>query len=131
MSDLESLKKRILRENKIEQILEAIECEHIRYSGGRVEAQLPERFYSSNKRAVQVKLTERLTSSIRNKTDFKSPKGTDIFNLVSYVHHNKRGADIQDDLHEAKKFICELLGWNDFLKGKFKSKVDHLAPLKF
>ncbi|MFS0905693.1 hypothetical protein AB3N02_21855 [Priestia aryabhattai] len=128
MSDLQSLKKKILREDKVEQILEAIECEHIRFSGGRVEAQLPERFYSSNKRSVQVKLKPSLSSSIRNKTDFKNG---DIFGLISYIHHNKRGEDIQKDLHEAKKFICELFGWNEFLKGgNYKSKVDHLAPLK-
>lgn len=128
MSDLQSLKKKILREDKIEIILEAMGCEHIHVSGGRVEAQLPERFYSSNRRAVQVKMIPSLTSNIRNKSDFKSG---DIFGLISYIHHDKRGEDITKDLHNAKTFICDLLGWNEFLKGgNYKAKTDYLAPLR-
>jgi DNA primase len=130
MSDLQDIKKKILDENRVDRILEAIGCEHISYSGGRVEAQLPERFYSANKRSVQVKLNDYLTSNIRNKADFR---GGDIYNLVSYIHHDIRGGeeDFKSDLHNAKRFICETLGWTEYLKGGiFKTKKDYVAPLR-
>jgi DNA primase len=129
MSDLQEIKKKLIDENKIDRIYEAMGCEYVSYSGGRIEAQLPSRFHSDNKRAVQTKLNDNLTSSIRNKADFK---GGDIYSLVSYIHHDKRGEeDIQKDLHNAKTFICETLGWTEFLKGgAFKTKKDYVAPLK-
>lgn len=128
MSDLKIIKKKLLRENRVDTILEAIGCEHVHYSANRVEAQLPERFYSTNKRAVQVKLNDSLTSSIRTPVGFD---GGDIYSLVSFLYHNKRGEDINKDLHESKKFICETLGWTEFLEGgNFMSKKDYVAPLK-
>jgi DNA primase len=128
MSDLQVIKKRLVKENKIEDILEAIGCSYITYSGGRIEAQLPEQFNSSNKRSVQVKLNEYLSSSIRTPIGFNT---SDIFSLISFLYHDKRGEDIQKDLHEAKKFICETLGWNEYLKGgNFVAKKDYTAPLK-
>lgn len=127
MSDLEAIKKRILREDRVEAVLEAIGCEYITISGGRAEAQLPARFHSHNRRAVQVKLTPTLSCAIRNRADFKG----DIFNLVSYLKDDKRGEDMQKNLHNAKKFICENFGWLDYLKGgEFKTKKDYVAPLK-
>lgn len=128
MSDLKAIKRKLLDENKVDKILEAIQCDYVSYSGGRIEAQLPERFNSSNKRAVQIKLNEYLSASIRNKSDFKNG---DLYSLVSYIHHDKRGEDIQKDLHEAKKFICETLGWTEFLAGgNYVTKKDYVAPLK-
>lgn len=129
MSDLKEIKKRILRENKADRILEAIGCEYVKYSGKRVEAQLPDRFHSDNKRAVQIKLNDNLSASIRNRNDFK---GSDIFSLVSYIHHNKRGKEEYDkDLYESKKLICETLGWNEYLEdGSYQTRVDYVAPLK-
>lgn len=126
MSDLQTIKKRILREDKVEAILEAIECEYIHFSGNRIEAQLPHRYNSTNKRAVQVKLTPSLNCAIRNKSDFNG----DIFSLVSYVHRDMRGEDVDKDLPRAKVFICELFGWNEYLNGKYKAKKDYVAPLK-
>lgn len=128
MSDLQFIKKKLLRENRVDVILEAIGCEHVHYSANRVEAQLPERFYSTNKRAVQVKLNDSLTSSIRTPVGFD---GGDIYSLVSFIYFDKRGEDINKDLHNAKKFICETLGWTEFLKGgNFVTKKDYVAPLK-
>ncbi|AYP68361.1 DNA primase [Bacillus phage vB_BcoS-136] len=127
-SDLQEIKHKLLEENRIEDLLSAIGCEYIKDEGGRrITAQLPERYYSDNKRAVQVKLNESLSSSIRNKPDFKG----DIFNLVSYIHFDVRG-NLQDDLNNAKKFICETFGWMQFLKGEkgFVPKTDYVAPLK-
>lgn len=127
--DLRVIKERILNEDKLYDIYEAMGCEYIKPSGNRIEAQLPERFMSPNKRAVQTKLNANLSSSIRNMPDFK---GGDIFHLVSFIHHDKRGEEeLKDDLFFAKKFICELLGWTEYLKGgTFKTKKDYLAPLK-
>ena len=127
--DLKEIKKRILEEDKVDDILEALECEYIAVEGGRrITAQLPERFYSGNKRSVQVKLNENLSSNIRN----KSFSG-DIYNLVSYIQYNIRGErELQDDLPNAKRFICETLGWGEYLQNLkgFMPKTDYLAPLK-
>lgn len=129
MSELQEIKKKLLNEDKVDRILEAMGCEYITFSGGRCEAQLPARYHSDNKRAVQVKLNPSLTSSIRNRADFG---GGDIYALISYIVNDKRGKDEYDkDLHNAKKFICETLGWTEFLKGGvFKTKKDFVAPLK-
>ncbi|UUV46052.1 DNA primase [Bacillus phage vB_BanS-Thrax1] len=127
--DLKDIKTRIYEEDKVYEILEAMGCEYIRTEGSmRVTAQLPEHFYSSNKRSVQVKLVEHLSSSIRNRK-FSG----DIFRLVSYIHHNKRTEDeLRMDTGEAKKFICETLGWHEYLKHTkgYIPKTDYLAPLR-
>lgn len=127
MSDLKIIKQKILNENRLQDIYEAMGCEFISYSGNRIEAQLPEKFNSKNRRATQTKLNENLTSSIRNVGDFE---GGDIYALVSYVVHDKRGEDIAKDLYEAKRFICETLGWNNFLNNTFRTKKDYVAPLR-
>ena len=129
MSDLQAIKDKLVNEDKIEDLLEAIGCEYIKpeQRGFLITAQLPERFYSTNKRSVQVKLDKHLSSSIRSKK-FNG----DIFNLVSYIHHDKRGAEVQKDLHKAKEFICRLFGWSNFLKKGVGDVVvkDYTASLK-
>jgi DNA primase len=129
MSDLQAIKRKILEENALDRIYEAMGCEYISYSGNRIEAQLPSRYNSTNKRAVQTKLNDSLTSQIRNRADFR---GGDIFSLISYLVNDKRGEeDIRENLYESKKFICETLGWTEFLKvGEYKTKKDYVAPLK-
>lgn len=129
LSDLKLIKKKLLKEDKVEAIFEAMDCEHVTYSGGRIEAQLPRRFHSENRRSVQCKLSENLYCQIRNKADFK---GGDIYSLVSYIKNDKRGEeDIDKDLPNAKRFICETLGWYEFLeKGTYKPKKDYVASLK-
>jgi DNA primase len=130
MNDLQMIKDKLVNEDRIEALLEAIGCEYIKpeQRGYLITAQLPERFYSTNKRSVQVKTNESVSCAIRSKADFKG----DIFNLVSYIHHDKRGADLQADLHNAKEFICNLFGWTQFLKGKRGGVVvkDYTASLK-
>lgn len=131
MSDLKNIKDRLRDEDKIERLLEAIGCEYVKpeQRGELVTAQLPERYYSNNKRAVQVRLNESLSCYIRNRTDFKG----DIFSLVSYIHYDKRGEEIDKNLPKAKEFICNLFGWNEFLNKKgFKDVIvkDYTASLK-
>lgn len=129
MSDLQKIKDKLVNEDKIEDLLEAIGCEYIskEQRGFLITAQLPERFYSNNRRSVQVKLDKHLSSSVRSKK-FSG----DIFNLISYIHHDKRGAEVQKDLHKAKEFICRLFGWNQFLKKGLGDVVvkDYTASLK-
>lgn len=129
MSDLQAIKIKLLEENRLEDILEAIGCEFIGYSGGRIEAQLPSKYSSQNKRSVQIKMNESLSSSIRTPVGFK---GGDIYSLVSFLHHDKKSEeDVRMDLHNAKTFICETLGWSEFLQGgNFVTKKDYVAPLK-
>lgn len=129
MSDLKTIRTRLLDEGKVEDILDALGCSYIGHSGGRVEAQLPERFHSNNKRAVQIKLNDSLTSSIRTPVGFK---GGSIFDLVSFLEHDKRSEEeFKSNLYNAKTFICETLGWTEFLKDStFKTKKDYVAPLK-
>src|SRR5690606_10554825 len=80
-----------------------------------------------NKRSVQTKFNEHLTSSIRNRGDFSG----DIFSLVSYIVNDKRGAELQQDLNNAKTVICETLGWREYLQGgEFEKRIDYLAPMK-
>ena len=130
MSDLKEIKDRLRDKDKIEKLLEAIDCEYIKLEqhGKLVTAQLPRKYYSNNKRAVQVRLNESLSCYIRNRADFQG----DIFSLISYIHHEKRGEEIQKDLPKAKEFICKLFGWNEFLsktKGAIVVK-DYTASLK-
>lgn len=130
MSDLKEIKKR-LNINSIERILTAIDCEFIReeQGGSLIVAQLPPQFNSNNKRSVQVRMNEQKSCRIRTRPDFQ--RG-DIFSLVSYIHHNKRSEEISKDLPNSKAFICELLGWKEYLEKnkKHKSYVDYTERMK-
>lgn len=127
MSDLKIIKERIYNEDKLWDIYEAMGCERINIVSERIEARLPPRFHSDNPRSVQTKLTPSLSSAIRTRTDFG---GGDIFSLVSYIHHDMRGEDIQKDLFKAKNFICESLGWKEYLDKNYVRKKDPLALMK-
>jgi DNA primase len=129
MSDLQDIRRRLVDEGKLQDIYEAMGCEYVSYGGGRIEAQLPPKYDSHNKRAVQTKLNNSLTSSIRVPIGFH---GGSIFDLVSFLVHGKSGEDeYKSNLHEAKRFICETLGWVEYLKGgEYKTKKDYVAPLK-
>lgn len=132
MSDLDKIRDRLRDVDKIERLLEAIGCEYVKpeQRGLLITAQLPERFHSNNKRAVQVRLNKSLTCFIRNRADFK---GGSIFDLVSYIYFDKRGAEeFKNNLYKSKEFICKLFGWNEFLsktKGTIVVK-DYTASLK-
>lgn len=127
MSDLIKIKRR-LDSNDIEKILLAIECEHIKYEqqGSLITAQLPYKFGSNNRRAVQVRISDYMSCYIRNRSDFEG----DIFNLVSYIHFDKRGKDILDNLNESKIFICKIFGWNEFINKGSVTVKDYTSTLK-
>ena len=126
-NDLAEIKKRIFDENKVEEIFEAIGCERIKYEQGEtlLTAQLPERFNSTNGRAVQCRLNGGLSCTIRNRSDFSG----DIFNLVSYLKFNIGADELQSNLSNAKKYICSLFNW-DYKQGKFEKKDDILSGIK-
>lgn len=132
MSDLKQIRKRIVEEDRVEDILEAMGCEYINREqrGFLVTAQLPERFYSNNKRSVQVKMNDSLSCAIRSRGDFK---GGSIFDLVSYIHFDKRGEDeFRQNLPKAKEFICKLFGWTQYLNSGHGDVIvkDYTASLK-
>ena len=118
MSDLKIIKKRILEDDRIEEILYDLGCENIRPEGGKlIVAQLPPDFLSNNKRAVQVTLNENLTSNIRN----MKFKNKDIYGLVSFILNGMRTDDeIQNDLYNAKQWIVDQLGYHNLVGQEVK-----------
>lgn len=126
-NDLTEIKKRIYEEDKIRDILEGIGCQHVRKSSNRYEAQLPERFDSNNKRAVQVRNNEYLNVTIWNQ-DFSKKS---IFDLVSYLHFDKHAPEELDEcLSTSKRWICELLGYTEYL-GAYRPKFKKADPLQW
>jgi len=126
-NDLTEIKKRIYEEDRIREILEEIGCQHVRKSSNRYEAQLPERFNSNNKRAVQVRTNEYLSVNIWNQ-DFSKK---DIFDLVSYLHFDKQSEEeLNECLSASKRWICELLGYTEYL-GFYRPKFKKTDPLQW
>lgn len=119
---LKEIKKRLRNRENIHKLLSSIGCQNINtreQKGTLITAQLPQKFYSPNRRAVQVRLNDNLTAYIRNMNDFSG----DIFSLVSYIHHNKRGADINKDLHNSRNYICNVFGWDELKVGNMDAEI--------
>lgn len=128
-NDLKTIKERILDEDKVGQLLEAMDCLFVDKKNNRYEAQLPEKFNSPNKRSVQVYLNESLSSRIRTLGE----SDLDIYGLVSYIVHDRFSEEErQSDLFNAKRWICETLGYNDFANNSFVKNpaADQLKWLK-
>jgi DNA primase len=112
VNDLPIIKERIYEEGLVEKLLEELECEYIKPIGTRYEAQLPDRFHSNNRRSVQVYLTETLPSKVRS----KGISG-DIYSLVGYILYEvETSEELKDVLHQVKAWICNTLGWHDYLR---------------
>ena len=124
MNDLAEIKKRLFEEDKVQELLESIGCQNIKWEQGEtlITAQLPDDFHSTNTRAVQCRVNESLWCSIRNRNDFSG----DIFNLISYLVYKVKGDELQDNLNEAKQYICGLFHWS-YSNGEIKERFD---PLK-
>lgn len=126
MNDLRKIKEYIYENEKIEEILEKLECTFIGERGNRVEAQLPDGFSSNNRRSVQVKKRQSLPCNIRS----RGWTG-DIFGLVSYIKHGfTHEEDIQKDLSRAKNWLVEVLGCHHLIGQSKKQTVDCLGWLK-
>jgi len=112
MSDLNEILKRVYEEDKVEEVLVALECENINRVSGRFEAQLPERFHSGNKRAVQVYDTEKLQSRVRN----KGVSGN-LFMLIGFILYDIDEFEVlKDNLFQVKAWLCNLFDWDEYLE---------------
>ena len=127
MNDLAEIKKRLFEEDKVQELLESIGCKNIKWEQGEtlITAQLPDDFHSTNTRAVQCRVNEGLWCSIRNRNDFSG----DIFNLISYLVYKVKGDELQDNLNEAKQYICGLFHWS-YSNGEIKERFDPLKNIK-
>lgn len=124
-NDLKEIKERILEEGKVEELLEAMECEYITPRRNRYEAKLPDKFNSPNRRSVQVYLNDSLSSRIRTLGESE----LDIFGLVSYiVFESYTYQDQLNTLPKAKKWICEQLNYTEYLNGTYKPPKNN-SPL--
>lgn len=113
MSDLREIKNRIYDEELIIDILEALECLSINeeQNGQLFTAQLPSEFQSRNKRAIQIKNNESLTSHIRN----KGIQG-DIFAVIGYILFDcQEFEDVKVNLFEIKAWLCNLFDWHEYM----------------
>jgi DNA primase len=116
LDDLKLLKKRIYEEEKIEEVLEALDCKYVRREGSMYVAALPD---GDNRRSVQIRDNEKLTSYIRSKQ-----VSGDIFSIVSYIKHGHTNkSDIDNDVHQAKMWLINLFGYHDILDNS--KRKDH------
>lgn len=125
--DAKRIKERLLEDENIEKVLDSLGCEYVKREqrGSLVTAQLPDKFGSNNKRAVQVYAMDGLPSKIRNVSNFKG----DIFSLVSFIKFDSDTSELQSTFKQALKHITDLFGWSSS-SGKSSRKKDYVAPLK-
>jgi DNA primase len=117
-NEFKEIKDRILQDDRIPDLLEAMGCEreYIKQKSNRYEALLPPKFESDSPRSLQIYLNEHLTCNIRT----RSVSGIDIFGLVSYIVYDCFTEEEQrKNLPKAKRFVCEALGYSEFLSGTF------------
>ena len=124
MSELQEIKKRIFKEEKIKDILKKLECWNIHdeQNGKLIVAALPD---GDNKRSVQIKNNEFLTSHIRS----KGIDG-DIFDIVSYIIYNAESEeDRKKCLSKSKYWICNQLNWYEYIDEFYKLTDDTPSPI--
>ncbi|MFD0587658.1 DNA primase [Paenibacillus sp. GCM10027627] len=128
-NDLWEIKQKILNDRRVEELLSAMECQRIRCASNRYEAQLPDKYNSSNPRSVQVYLTEWMQCRIRS----KGISDIDIFGLVSIivfdVEHNE--SSLKANIYKSKKWICNTLGYADFISNNREFQTVKDDPLKW
>lgn len=127
-NDLWEIKQKILSEDRVKELLNVMGCSNVRFASNRYEAQLPDKFNSSNPRAVQTYMNEYLSSRIRN----MSITNIDIFGLTAIlVFDAKDETDASNYLYKAKKWICEKLGYTEFLTSNRDFQIIKDDPLKW
>lgn len=115
--DLIQLKAQIYNDNNIIPLLEHLRCEYIHeeQSGDLICAQLPDEFDSKNKRSIQIKNNENLTSHIRSR-DISG----NIYNIVGYILYECTDFETtKENLYQITQYICNVL---DYEPGDFKSQ---------
>ncbi|TCI26687.1 hypothetical protein EVJ32_04755 [Exiguobacterium sp. SH5S4] len=124
--DYRSVKQYIFDNELIENVLEGLECEHIRpEQGGQLfVARLPERFGSKNRRAVQIRNVVGLYANVRN----RNLKG-DIFQLVAALRFDDWDGS-SEGLSSAIRWLSERFGIVDGIEMSDKRvKNDWLKQL--
>lgn len=128
-ADLWNIKKKILEEERIEYLLNAMGCQLIKPRSNRYEAQLPDKFDSNNQRAVQVYINENLTSRVRN---MGLSSNLDIYGLVSFLVFDIHNESLHlKNLPKAKRWICETLGFSEFLAYNGSREPNKADPLQW
>lgn len=126
-NDLVQIKHQLLEEDRIPELLEKANCEHIRLRNNRYEAALPDKFGSDNLRSLQVYLNEGLTCKVRTRTF----QGQDIYDLISFIVFDCEDEEsIKKCLPKSKRWICEQLGYQQYISG-FLSEQPKEDPLKW
>lgn len=126
MSDLQDIKKRIFDEEKIEFILEELDCWniHIEQNGKLITAGLPN---GENQRSVQIKNNENLNAAIRS----RGVSG-DIFNVVGYIKYQANSeTKMKNCLTKCKYWICTKLNYYEYIDEFYKvtSNLDDKKPV--
>jgi DNA primase len=120
--DFKEIKTKIYEDEKIIEILEHMQCNNIKLNHNKTlfTARLPDKFDSDNERSVQVRNNELLSCSIRS----RGVSGIDIFGLVSYIVYECNTEEEQlKNLPKAKRYICETLGYNEFINGNYVKPI--------
>jgi DNA primase len=119
LTEFQKIKQRIFQEEKIEDVLEKLECWSIdtEQSGKLYVAGLPD---GDTKRSVQIKNTEYLSAAIRT----KGING-DIFDVVSYIIYNSESEESRKaTLNKSKFWVCQQLGYVEFIDDFYKETAD-------
>lgn len=125
MSELRQIEARIYNEDRIEELLEHLECWNImtEQHGILYVAGLPE---GDNSRSVQVKNIESLSVNIRSKGITGS-----IFDLVSYIiFGSETEQERKETLSKSKFWICNKLNYPEFIDEFYKVTSDIQTPVK-
>lgn len=119
MSELQQIKNKIFIENRIEELLELLGCWGIdtEQNGKLYVAGLPD---GENKRSVQIKNNEALSSSIRSRGITGS-----VYDVVSYIIFNAETNEERINcLSKSKYWICSKLGYMEFIDEFYKVTAD-------
>ncbi len=119
MSELQQIKNKIFIENRIEEWLEHLGCWGIdtEQNGKLYIAGLPD---GENKRSVQIKNNENLSSNIRS----RGISG-DIYSIVSYIIYDADTEEkIKQCLAKSKYWICNKLNYLEYIDEFYKATSD-------
>ncbi|WGT37766.1 DNA primase [Lysinibacillus sp. 1 U-2021] len=125
MSELRQIEARIYNEDRIEELLEHLDCWNImtEQHGILYVAGLPE---GDNPRSVQIKNIESLSVNIRSKGITGS-----IFDLVSYIiFGSETEQERKETLSKSKFWICNKLNYPEFIDEFYKVTSDIQTPVK-
>ena len=126
--DAKEIKKRLYEEERIEELLEILGCQNIHREqyGKLICAQLPPEFDSDNKRSVQVKVNESLSSNIRSRNIHG-----DIYNVIGYIlYHTDTSEKIKERFYEIVQYVCNLFDYELSINEKKTDWCYFLRPVQ-